>query len=468
MSVKSRWVAATALAAVVLAAFFTGRTVEERALAEKIHSKSLGSGPTVATIEPPRLSHQQLAVAEVFALPFADFYEALRAAPGDAREKWANELAAMPEGPQRRAAISGFYKLLVQFDPAAAVKAIGAIEDVRLQRLALDAAVNAAPGFALPLMAELCLNLQDRIKVKRDHLSDVVLEWSLIDAPAVMRFIDQHTEAFEDLSRGGRFYTADQVLSAWAAVDPIAAKEWIDRKEEGDAGANKAEALVEGWYENDHAAAVAFTLAHAEEPRMSAAIGAIVRWLYLDSKDEATKFIASLPENRRPDAFKEAFRHLILMQEEDSGDATMTPRAIASWMIEFPPAYWQGAVGRLFGNDERASADLLSWIQQSAPGVREAAAGEYFAAFDKSPSEKIAPVLQVADPVLRDRLFSAMMENRSLEFDEARTAATEAPLSLEQKRHFLEIVAAAKARRDQEEAAQAERVRAETDQGSEK
>jgi hypothetical protein len=468
MSVKSRWVAATTLAAVVLAAFFTGRTVEERALEEKMHSKSRGSGPTVATIALPRLSHQQLAVAEVFALPFADFYEALRAAPGDAREKWASELKAMPEGPQRRAAISGFYKLLVQFDPAATVKAIGAIEDVRLQKLALDAAVNAAPGFALPLMAELCLVLQDRIKVKRDHLSDVVLEWSLIDAPAVMRFIDQHKEAFEDLSRGGRLYTADGVLSAWAAVDPAAAKEWIDRNENYEDSSEKYEALVEGWYENDHAAAVAFTLAHAEEPRMSAAIGAIVRWLYLDSKDEATKFIGNLPESKRPEAVKEAFRHIILREEEATGEATMTPRAIASWMVDFPPAYWEGALNGLFSRDETAAADMLAWIQQLPPEVREAAAAEYSGPVKQSPSEKISPILQVADPVLRDQLLRAMIKNQSLEFDDATTAVSTVPLSPEQKQHFLQIIAEVKAEKDQEAAALEERARAENDHGSEK
>jgi len=61
----------------------------------------------------------------------------LRAAPGDAREKWARDLAAMPDGPRRRAAISGFYKLLVQFDPEAAAKAIDAIKDEKSLRLAL-------------------------------------------------------------------------------------------------------------------------------------------------------------------------------------------------------------------------------------------------------------------------------------------------------------------------------------------
>jgi hypothetical protein len=479
MTAKFRVIAAIALSALALAAFFTGRVVEETALAEKIRGNARAStlaaapSPSVA----PLMSHQKLVVADIFALPFPEFYEALRSAPGAAREKWVAELAAMPEGPRRRAAVSGFYKLLIQFDPEAAAKAISAINDEGSLRLALGAAVDSAPGFALPLVADLTLRLQDRTTGKRDYVSDVVIEWAMIDPAAAMRFIEDRKETFNEQTRG-RYFTTEQVLSAWAGVDPIAAKQWMDN-EENTVSSETREFFVEGWFENDRAAAISYTLAHAEDREMGGAIGAVLRYLYFDSKDEAKKFIESLPEIARPEAFKDAFRRIILSDEGTTGEADMTPRAIASWMIEFPPAYWHGAVGRLFGNDEKSSVDLLSWIQQLPPGVRENAAGEYFVPYisDKSPSEKIAPLLQVVDPVLRDQLLSAAVDNRSLEFDEARTALADAPLSVEQKRHLLEIVATAKAKRDQEEAARFERERAEwerqraeeaDDQGSEK
>jgi hypothetical protein len=448
MAARSQWLVLTALLSVALIAFFTGRNVEERAMAAKARANASVLAPSPATSTPAPPSHRQLEVTEIVALPFAQFYEALRDAPGEAREKWAGELAAMPEGPRRRAAVSGFYKLLVQFDPAGAVKAVGAIDDVKLQTLALGAAVDAASGFALPLMAQLCFNLQDRITGKRDHLSDVVLEWAVIDAPAVARFIDNH--AFEDLSRGGRYLTTDQVISVWAALDPKAAKEWVDRRENWDSSEVR-EFFIQGWYENDRAAAVSYTLAHVEEDEMSSAIGAIVRNLYSDSKEEATKFIESLPENKRPDAFKEAFRRLILLDEEDTGDAAFTPRAIASWMVEFPPAYWKGALGGLFISDAKGAANMLSWIQQLPPGVRAAAADEYSAPFAKSPLEKMMPVLQVPDPVLRDQLLRGIVKNESLSFDEAKAAIATAAISSEQKRHFLQLVAEVKAEKDRDQ-----------------
>lgn len=50
-----------------------------------------------------------------------------------------------------------------------------------------------------------------------------------------------------------------------------------------------------------------------------------------------------------------------------------------------------------------------------------------------SSSEAILPVLQVADPTLRDQLLRAMMKNLRLEAEEARAAISAAPLSAEQK-----------------------------------
>src|SRR5256885_5046111 len=104
MDARSRWLALTALFSVTLIAFFTGRNVEERAMAAKPRANAGVLTPSPATSRPTPPSHQQLGVTEIVALPFADFYEALRAAPGEAREEWASELQAMPEGPRRTAA----------------------------------------------------------------------------------------------------------------------------------------------------------------------------------------------------------------------------------------------------------------------------------------------------------------------------------------------------------------------------
>ena len=452
MVTRSRLFVLSALFLIALISFFSGRTVEESALAAKSRANPRTSASPAPAIEPPSASYRELAVTEILGLPFVDFYEALRSAPGEAREKWARELLAMPEGPRRTAAVSGFYKLLVQFDPNAAVKAIGEIEDMRLQSVALGAAVDAAPGFAMQAIAELSLSLEGRTSIssKRDYLQDVLLEWILIDAPAVAQFIDDHPETDDILEHNSRQFFDMQFASVWAALDPKAAKEWLDRTGKWD-GWEIRKGLLEGWYEYDRDAAISFALANVEDSEMGPAIGAVVCNLYVDSKEEAARFIQSLPEDKRPDALTDGFRNLLLGDEEDTGDTALTARAIASWMIEFPPAYWKGSLGRLFGFSGSGAEDMVSWIEQQPLSIREVVAAEFTASFETSPSKTIMRVLGVTDPTLRDQLFRAMLKNGSPDFNEARATITSASISSEQKNHLFQVIAAVEAEKDQDQ-----------------
>jgi hypothetical protein len=434
MVTRSRLLAATALIAVALASFFTGRNVEERALAAKALANARAStSPSPASQrEPP--SHRQLAVAEIVALPFADFYEALRSAPAEARRKWATELEAMPEGPRRTAAISGFYKLLVQFEPAAAAKAISEIEDKDLQNLALASAVDAAPGFAMRTMAELNLTLKDPFSRRENYFFEVLGEWLLIDAPAVVQFLDNHPDVDIDASLVPR-----ELISTLATLDPEAAKEWMKKKGRCEVPENRR-SFIEGWYENDRAAAVSYVVSRADDPEMRDVIGDVLRGLYYDSKEEARKFIESLPDDtRRHDAFRAAFEHSIFGDEEETGETRFTPRAVGEWMIEFPPAYWKGTMAEIFMYS-RKPQEMLSWIEQQPLAIREALAAEYRPSYKASASDTIHHVLQVADPRLRDQLLRGLVNHLDATLGDIRTAISTAALSQEQKNHALQIV----------------------------
>jgi hypothetical protein len=232
-----------------------------------------------------------------------------------------------------------------------------------------------------------------------------------------------------------------QFVSVWAALDPKAAKEWLERTGKWD-GWEIRKGFLEGWCENDRDAAVSFALANVEDSEMGPAIGALVCSLYMNSKEEARRFIESLPEDKRPDALTDGFRNLILGNEEDTGETLLTPHAIASWMTEFPPAYWKGALGRLFSFSSSDAAAMVSWIEQQPLSIREAVAAEYTAPFENSPSDAIMPVLRVTDSILRDQLLRAMLKNGGPSFDETRSTIASASLSFEQKNHLFQIIAA--------------------------
>jgi hypothetical protein len=440
MAARYRWVALTALLVLALVAFLTGRHVEAKAQETKVQGRprALTSPRLAINTGPP--SHRQLAVTEIIRLPFADFYEALRSAPAEARKKWAAELEAMPEGPQRTAAICGFYKLLVQFDPVAAAKAIIAISDAGLQNLALASAVDAAPGFGMGTIAELSLALKERTSGRRSYLMEVLGEWTLIDAAAVAQFVDEHPELDNDQSLLRR-----ELIATLAALDPKAAKEWMEKKGRSDEPDNRR-AFFEGWYEHDRAAVVSYVLAHANEPDMKKPLSDTLRALWADSEDEAKKFIEALPdESLRRDVFHGAFEYFIPGEEKDLGEPKLTPQAVGNWMTQFPPEYWKGKLSEIFKWSRNTSPEMLVWIAQQPPSIRDSVAAEYRKPFHQTITQTVESLLQVPDPRLREQLFTAVFEH-SDETDEAVSrSVTDASLSPAQKQYVLEILKAVKA-----------------------
>jgi hypothetical protein len=424
-----------ALLTVALAAFFIGRTVEERALAAKARADMRPSISSTSAINSGPTSYRQLAVLEILKLPFAEFYEALRSAPGEARKKWASEVEAIPDGPRRIAAVSAFYKLLVQFDPIMASRTISEIRDKRLQRLALDCAVDAAPGFAMRTMAELCLSLKD----ESGKLGDTLGEWMEIDAPGVAQFMDDHLDITP---------FSQELISNLASLNPQAAKEWMEKKKLSEVPELRR-AFIEGWYENDRAAAVSYVLANADDPAMRDSIGGVLSALYYDSDEEARKFIEGLPDDAtRRAALKTAFESSIFREEDETGEPKLTPHAVGDWLTQFPPAYWKGTLARIFKWSKKAPDSMLTWIAEQPLTIREEVAAEYTPQFEEKVPEALTPVLQVSDPLLRDQLLRAFFKHMDAMPEEARAALTNAPISAEQKNHVFQIIASVEAESD--------------------
>ena len=400
MAARSKLFVGAMIFVLALGSFFAGRTVEENARAARIHSSAAIPASSSPSPRPEPPSYRQIAVEEILALPFAEFYEALRSAPADARKKWTAELEKMPEGPRRTAAFSGFYKLLVQFDPAAAAKAIIEIKDKRAQRLALRVVIDAAPGFALPLLADLTINPLVTEKDETSQFWTVLAEWSQIDPALAARFVDAHP-----LGQDPTAYR-DLILN-WATLDPDAARSWMDKKGVSEVSELRR-SFIEGWYENDRAAVVAYVLGHVHDPAMKDSIGDVLRGLYFDSKEEARKFIEKLPDDqKRHDAFHEAFTNLLLSDEKETGEPRLSPRAVGDFLTEFPPAYWKDALTNVFKWNKRPSVEILAWVERQPLTIREAVAAEYTAPFQLKAPEAIAPVLQMAEDRKSTRLNSS-------------------------------------------------------------
>jgi hypothetical protein len=187
-SISARvWALGASVITLSVVAFIAGQNVERAHLANRISSPKPIETPHPASTAAPR-DYRELAIEEMLAQPFSEFYEALRAAPAAARDTWAAQIASMPPGPRRTAAFRAFYKLLVQFDPPAAAEKVAAITDLHLQQFALHLLVDAAPESAVPLIAELVVRLNVPEEYPRDSFSEICREWSVLDPPALGAF----------------------------------------------------------------------------------------------------------------------------------------------------------------------------------------------------------------------------------------------------------------------------------------
>ena len=271
-------------------AFMAGRHLEERKIAERTQPTTPPPIQAAVSGIPAEEAYRELAIDQILRLSFGQFYEALRSAPREARQEWAAELEKMPTGPRKSAAISAFYKLLVQFDPPAAARAVLEIKDKELQAYALSKVVQAAPSFALREMAELMFSLPNEVRegIRGNLPSELLEEWSEIDPAAVALFIENLPK--EDYSS---YYYDRALLKNFAAVDPEAALAWANRHQP----LCDTNAFFEGWYLNDHEAAVAYALAHAGEVGVRTGLPGLLRSLYHDSpkarKNSSSNYLAT-------------------------------------------------------------------------------------------------------------------------------------------------------------------------------
>lgn len=434
---KLRAISVAVFLAVALGGFFAGRRFEEEALAARLKRDS---PPLVSSLPPPSspvISYRELRGADIIALPFSEFYEALRSAPAEARKKWATELEQMPAGPRRTAALSGFYKLLIQFDPAIAVKAIADIKDEAAQNVAVEAAAKAAPGFAMPELAALMIKLPrpDRGSHSRDPVYELLSEWAAIDPPAVAHFLEEHPRP------GNPYISNEELIPAWAALDPKAAREWMESHNLWQTP-DLRRAFIEGWYENDRAAAVSYVLAHATDPDFRASVGNILHGLYFDSKEEARKFIESLPDDKmKADAFRTAFENSLFFDVEENGEPEISGEAVRNWMVEFPPAYWKGTLSETFRWTRKPAREILAWIERQPLAIRSAVAAEYVPGTDTSTADVIIPVLELSDQQLREELLITVLKNAAPSLGELGDTLVSAPISSEQKDYLLRLMA---------------------------
>lgn len=348
----------------------------------------------------------RILIRNVGTVPFIEVFDLLRAAPPETRTRWIRQLDAMPDGPQRNAALSSFFKTFVQIDPRAAAESVEGLHDKDGRYLAVEATVGAAPLSAMGEMASMLIKSPpDTFEgARRDFWGDVIFDWSAVDPVATAQFLEQHPDACARHS--------SSLLFNWAQVDPDAAMAWLERQPANLQTEETLSGLIGGWSNHDEPNAVAFAVAHASEKNFKRAINSLADTVFQRSPDDARTFLLRLPNEARVEAISEIVSTTTGMVLGLPENWERPPEDVAKWLLTLPKESWGEAMEDLVGNwDRRDAPGLASWIKQLPVETRDRVAADYCSAGDlRHPEQAIALGLKITDGTLREQSLRKVMD----------------------------------------------------------
>jgi hypothetical protein len=422
--------------AVAVGGFQTGRrTVDADAITASVRANSERISATVSpsykSLPPPEQS--QTILRDIATVPFSELYDVLKSASREQLLAWARALEKMPRGPRQRAAVTAYYKSLIQVDHRAAIEAVLQAENLLMRDLAIDALTKAAPESTWADLAEMGAKLPH--PRRNGPREDVIWNWSCVDPAAVSRFIENHPVPGKD---DGRLFS---LLCHWGDLDPIAARKWV----EDDASRQTKDAfrgLVTSWAEVDPAAAINYAVANAERPDFDEAIKELSYQFVRLTPDDARKLILLLPPEKAKMAMENIARTTTGIILHVPEDYQRPPDVIARWMVSFPSELWKDNIGGVVAGWIKSDASAAtSWLDQLQPSLRDATIVSFcHAAESESAPAAITLGLTITDPNARadalGRLARALAETR----DEAIKAVNELPISPQQKSYLLKVM----------------------------
>lgn len=321
---------------------------------------------------------------------FDQAFDLLHSAPKEALTAWIKRLEELPVGPRRTAGLTAFFKTLAQIDTNTAVDLALSLNRQEPRWVAIAAISNATPAANLNEVARMYTALNE----KKLALSDFVRSWSRSDPVATAEFLSSY---------GGDLENNDfaPLMANWAALDPAAARDWlakhpVRRDEAVYAG------FYSGWLEYDRSAALNDLRTRLEDQTFNKALKAVSMDLFKDSQEALRAFILTLPpaaQETGVDAIVGDVTAVYL-----SGGPDLEADEVAKWLVTLPEKLWNGNVGEILNRWDQAARD--GWIDQLAPGTRDAVLADYCRAYNSyTPSNNIRAGFKIRDPNRRQEAF---------------------------------------------------------------
>lgn len=433
-----------AAAGLAIGGFETGRySVDAAASARKF---SLEQNRPSSALQPRSDSiitrePTQVTIRDIATVPFSELYDVLKAASREQLLAWARDLEQMPRGPRQRAAVTAYYKSLIQVDHNAAIDAILRAQNLPMRDVAISAVMAATPE---SLWADLNDMLDKLSHPRRGFFpQDLIWNWSRVDPVAVGKYYDKHPVEGEGENSG--LY---RLLFNWGKIDTAAAKEWL----ESDASHQKKEAFrafVVAWAETDRGAAINYAIANASRQEFEPAVKDLSYYLLRFFPDDARTFVLLLPLEQARVAVEEiAHKTTGVILHAEPG-YQRPPDVVARWMSALPLDLWRDEVGALVSawmTEDAAAATI--WLNQLHPDARDAALADLCRSRWTDTAEETLPLgFTIRDQRLRDQVLGEFARKFGDTRDEAIAGVNHLKIPAAQKEYLIRIMPEARRER---------------------
>ena len=319
-------------------------------------------------------------------VPFVDLYRSLRSSSSEKHIAYLHSIQELPDGPDRRAALTAFFQCLASISPQQAADLVRQVGKDDIQRVVL-AVLAATPAPDTPGLVKMLLDLPADVdpKWREQKLNGQMFFWAALDPTAAAQFADQYQSMYSDLAAHG-------IIQCLAAADPTAAERWLKAHPDLRKQPEVMSDYLQGLYQGDPANAWRYLAEHATEEEVLPGVKGVARLTFLSSADDALEFINHLPTKYARQAALDGILDInteLFANSETSQTALCA--GLAEWVTKFSPDDWPATMSQFLGQWRELDPDgSVSWMAKLPSPTRSAVAGEYARLL---PSDQLKQVL---------------------------------------------------------------------------
>jgi len=352
---------------------------------------------------------------------FAEMEELMTTASPQQRERWVQELNALPDTPVKLIAWVGFYTTWLDVEPDGAVRSLHKFPDLLYRVNVFEILGSSVPTTLLPQLIDVIAELSE--VERRRLLPSYLATLAQTDPAATAQFIDSHPTLVSGSD-------AAALMSNWARDDIDTARKWL----EGSRFFTEPvvlRLLVDSWFAKDPAAAKSYVVLHQDNEGIGDAANSIAANLFNISPEQTREFIGAFDD-------KHATRILVNLVSSVNDDQIAN---LAKWAATLPNSIAEDGLGyalaRWSSLDPRQALD---WIRAKPVTERESLVVQMIRSEMAPPSpEIVALAYKIRDVQKRDEALSILVRSLTTETGDATEQIRALGLPASQMNHLLEL-----------------------------